>query len=96
MAAHIIDPAGQVMLQGNVFDLKIDTNRRIYVRWHEGKHKSSKFVLTGHQIEQGYSAEEKQLFLANLQKKMLVRMKSDTPKDASESGSIDGSIEGQK
>jgi len=56
------DNNGNIILEGEQFDLKIDANRIIYVK----KKGDSTFKSTDSVVEVGYSSKEKEKFLYNL------------------------------
>ena len=70
---NIIEKDGIITLDGDTFDLKIDNNRRVYV-----KHKNEKIYRgIDEEVEIGMSAYEKKKYLYELyqmmQKKLLER-----------------------
>ncbi len=63
---NITEIDGIFTLNGERFDLKIDNNRKIYI-----KNKSEKsFNSVGSEIPLGYSSEEKKKYLYNLYLKL--------------------------
>jgi hypothetical protein len=58
---------GIFTLDGEVFDIKIDNNRKIYVR-----KKNGTFANIG-TLDLGYSSEEKKKYIYNLYKQLMER-----------------------
>ena len=52
---------GEVVLEGDDIDMKIDTNRNVYVK----KKEDTQFKSIDVQLDYGYTIEEKSLYLKN-------------------------------
>ncbi len=68
---NINESDGVFVLEGDMFNLKIDNNRKIYVK----KKNSSHYESIGIELDIGYSSEEKKKYLYNLYMILIERKK---------------------
>jgi hypothetical protein len=67
---NIVERNGIFVLEGDYFDLKIDNNRRVYIR------KKGEKIYTGlEEVEQGLNAHEKKKYLFELHNMILMKLR---------------------
>lgn len=69
---NITEEDGIFILEGNDFNLKIDNNRKIYVK----KKLEKKYESIGIELDVGYNSQEKKKYLYNLYVILIEQKKS--------------------
>ena len=64
---ELYNKKGVYYLFSDEFDLKIDTNRRLYLRRHDEKNENI-YIFSGIQLDYGMSREEKEIYLLEARK----------------------------
>jgi len=69
---------GAIVSESEDFDLKIESNRGIYIRYHRGDRKSKQYKSINREIDYGLMRDEKKLFILELRTKIREKlMKTD-------------------
>jgi hypothetical protein len=69
---------GEVILVGDLFDLKIDTNRQIYVRYKLPNKQDKQFNMIGSTIEYGMTRDDKEAYLIKFRQKLTRKLQSES------------------
>ena len=64
---------GDIILYGDDFDLKVASDREMYVRFHDSE-EPKRFRAIGRKLESGFTKEDKEMFLMKLRMCMLERI----------------------